>query len=189
MRKCLKAVFNAVCVLLVLPSAAVGAFGRWKAVFRFFGQLYALFPGVPGQYVRRAYYVLTLEACSFNSCFEHGTFFAHREATVESGVYIGAYCILGRARIGANSQIASNVHILSGRRQHHRDEQGQIQGAETGTFECIAIGADCWIGTSAVIMADVGEGCTVGAGSVVARPIPPGKVAVGIPARAIKPVS
>jgi acetyltransferase-like isoleucine patch superfamily enzyme len=34
-------------------------------------------------------------------------------------------------------------------------------------------------------MADVGDGSTIGAGSVVTRPIPPGSVAVGSPARVL----
>jgi maltose O-acetyltransferase len=35
-------------------------------------------------------------------------------------------------------------------------------------------------------MADIGEGTTIGAGSVVTRPIPPRSVAVGNPAKVIK---
>jgi len=50
----------------------------------------------------------------------------------------------------------------------------------------VAIGADCWIGAAAVIMADIGEGTTIGAGSVVTKPIPAGVVAVGSPARVIR---
>jgi len=53
----------------------------------------------------------------------------------------------------------------------------------------VTIGADCWIGAAAIIMADVGAGSTIGAGSVVSRPIPPRSVAVGSPARVIKTVA
>jgi len=35
-------------------------------------------------------------------------------------------------------------------------------------------------------MAEIGEGTTIGAGSVVTRPIPPRSVAVGSPAKVIK---
>lgn len=45
------------------------------------------------------------------------------------------------------------------------------------------IGADCWIGDAAVIMADIGDGATVGAGSVVTRSVPPATVVAGNPAR------
>jgi len=45
---------------------------------------------------------------------------------------------------------------------------------------------DCWIGASAVIMASVGVGTTIGAGAVVVRPIEAGVVAVGNPARTLE---
>ena len=50
----------------------------------------------------------------------------------------------------------------------------------------VPIGADCWIGAGAIVMAAVGEKTTIGAGSVVTRPIPPRSVAVGNPAKVIK---
>src|ERR1019366_2203458 len=115
-----------------------------------------------------------------------GTFFAHREATVAPQVYIGSYCVLGRVTIGERTQIASGVQILSGRRQHVRNADGRISGSLEGDFTPVLIGADCWIGAAAIVMADVGVRCTIGAGSVVSRPIPAGSVAVGSPARVIR---
>jgi acetyltransferase-like isoleucine patch superfamily enzyme len=35
-------------------------------------------------------------------------------------------------------------------------------------------------------MAEVGKGCTISAGSVVTRPIPPGSIAAGNPARVLQ---
>ncbi len=35
-------------------------------------------------------------------------------------------------------------------------------------------------------MADVGEECVIGAGSVVTKPIPPWSIAVGVPARVLR---
>jgi acetyltransferase-like isoleucine patch superfamily enzyme len=84
------------------------------------------------------------------------------------------------------TQIASQVQILSGRRQHVRDEAGRISGSEAGTFEAVEIGPDCWIGASAIIMAAVGAGTTIGAGAVVVNDIPGGVVAVGNPARVVR---
>ena len=46
--------------------------------------------------------------------------------------------------------------------------------------------ADCWIGASSIIMADVGAQSTIGAGSVVVKDIPAHVVAVGVPAKAVK---
>jgi maltose O-acetyltransferase len=50
----------------------------------------------------------------------------------------------------------------------------------------VVIGPDCWIGSSAIVMANVGSGTTIGAGSVVVKDIPAGVVAAGNPARIIR---
>jgi maltose O-acetyltransferase len=52
----------------------------------------------------------------------------------------------------------------------------------------VEIGSDCWIGMGVCVLpgARIGEGCVVGAGSVVADEITPFTVAVGNPAKAIK---
>jgi len=186
MKRMIKAIVNGLFILIMSPAGVLSAFGRVRGMFEFFSRLFSFVPGIIGDYARRAYYVMTLQSCSMQCCISFGTFFAHREALVEDGVYIGSYCIIGRAHIGARTQIASNVHILSGQHQHRRDENGNILGSESGHFEEITIGANCWIGTSAVVMANVGEGSTIGAGSVVTKNIPPGVVAVGSPARVIK---
>ena len=78
------------------------------------------------------------------------------------------------------------MQILSGRRQHSRDASGKIRGSEEGEFERIEIGADCWIGAAAIVMAPVGQGTSIGAGAVVVKPVEAGVVAVGNPARVLK---
>lgn len=52
----------------------------------------------------------------------------------------------------------------------------------------VVIGANCWIGTKAVITAGVtlGDGCVIGAGAVVTRNVPAGAIAAGVPARVLK---
>jgi len=182
----LKAIVRGVCLILVFPCAAAAAFGRCEPLYTLFAQSYAMAPGILGDYLRIAFYKLTLEKCSLSSRVSFGSFFAHPEARLGANAYIGSYCIIGRAAIGERTQIASGVQILSGSRQHVRDEDGEISGAEQGIFTTVGIGAHCWIGAAAVVMADVGEGATVGAGSVVTRPIPPRSVAAGNPARVIR---
>ena len=48
-----------------------------------------------------------------------------------------------------------------------------------------------WIGSNAVVLPAVriGYGSVVGAGSVVSRDIPPMVVAVGVPARVLRPIT
>jgi acetyltransferase-like isoleucine patch superfamily enzyme len=52
----------------------------------------------------------------------------------------------------------------------------------------VEIGADCWIGMGVCILpgARLGDGCVVGAGSVVTGELGPDSVAVGNPARALR---
>jgi virginiamycin A acetyltransferase len=182
-----KSLAHAVFLLLAFFPALLSAFGRLEPVFLLFAQACALTPGTLGDYLRIAYYKLTLDDCALDSRIQFGSFFAHPQAKVGSGVYIGAYCVLGRTEIGDRTQIASGVQILSGRRQHVRDQNGRILGSDHGEFTSISIGADCWIGAAAIVMADIAEGSTVGAGSVVIHAIPANSVAVGNPARVVKP--
>lgn len=187
MKHLVKNVVHAAFLAFAFPMALLSLFGRFESAYRLFSQICALFPGLPGDYFRVAFYRMTLEDCSQQSCIQFGSFFSHPKARVGKSVYIGSYCILGQAIIGDRTQIASAVQILSGRHQHSRNMEGRILGAEKESFHSVTIGPDCWIGAAAVIMADVGQGSTIGAGSVVTRPIPPGSVAVGSPARVLKP--
>ena len=186
MKAILKGLLNTFFLILAWPGAALSGFGRLTGVYRMFAHAAALVPGLPGDYLRIAYYRWTLESCSLESRVEFGSFFAHPQAAVGRGVYIGPYCVFGRTRIGDRTQIASGVQILSGRRQHARAEDGSITGAEHVVFETVTVGADCWLGAAAIVMADVGEGATIGAGSVVTKPIPARSVAVGSPARVVE---
>ncbi len=189
LRNVMKRTGWAVALLLTFPWAVLAAFGRFKAGFAFFAQALSLVPGLPGSYLRVAFYAMTLRSCSFNSHIGIGTFFAHCQASVGDRVYIGSLCVLGQTHIGDRTQIASGVQVLSGRRQHGRSQDGRIAGAEEGVFDTVPIGSDCWIGAGAIVMAEIGEGTTIGAGSVVTRPIPSRSVAVGNPARVIKSTS
>ncbi|MDZ7639317.1 MAG: DapH/DapD/GlmU-related protein [Bryobacterales bacterium] len=184
-----KSVLMALSMAVVLPSALLSAFGRNLVVYQFFAHLHALIPGLPGDYLRAAYYRWTLEGFGNDSRIQFGSYFAHPEARVGRGVYIGVMNIFGRTTIGDECQIASAVQILSGNRQHRRREDGSLSGSEDGAFEMVSIGKGCWIGAGAIVMADIGENTTVGAGSVVTKALPPNCTAVGSPARVVEPGS
>ena len=182
LRKAIKVTVQALSLLIALPFAALAGFGRFSHGFHSIAQLFALVPGLIGDYVRVAFYVLTLQKCALRSRISFGSFFAHSSSVVGQGVYIGAYCVLGSCEIGEGTQIASHVQILSGRHQHHREADGYLHGAKEKNFSHVTIGEHCWIGAAAVIMADVGPETTIGAGAVVTRNVPGGVVAVGNPA-------
>lgn len=179
----IKRIVQGVAFVMIIPAALLCAFGRIGILYNVFAQLYALAPGIPGDYLRIAFYKLTLQECSLDSRVSFGAFFAHPEAKLGARVYIGSYCVLGRVKIGPRTQIATGVQVLSGRHQHTRDADGRISGSEQGSFMAVEIGADCWIGAAAIVMADIGDNTTIGAGSVVTKPIPANSTAVGNPAR------
>src|SRR5262249_30475500 len=94
----------------------------------------------------------------------------------------GSRCTLGMCRIEDHATIGSNVDLLSGRRQHaFADPEKPVQ-TQARAYTPLRLGRNCWIGNSAVVMADIGECAVVGAGSVVVKPVPAGAVAVGNPA-------
>jgi virginiamycin A acetyltransferase len=179
-KRCVQAIF----LCLALLPALLAGFGRGKLGFEFFAQAFALVPGVIGDYLRVAYYKLTLTACPIDWDIQFGSFFAHPQVTVGRHVYIGSYCVLGLVDIGDRTHIATAVQVLSGSRQHARDGAGMID-LEHGTLSRVTIGADCWLGAGALVMASIGERSTIGAGSVVVRAIPADSIAVGAPARVV----
>jgi acetyltransferase-like isoleucine patch superfamily enzyme len=186
MKLLVKRLLQGLSLAIAFLPALVSGFGRIATLFTIGAQSLSQVPGLPGDYVRIAFYKLTLKRCSLESRISFGSFFAHPEAEIGERVYIGSYCVLGRCTIGDRTQIASHVQILSGRRQHGRDESGQVAGSDEEAFETVPIGADCWIGAGAIVMAPVGAKTTIGAGAVVVAAIESEAVAVGNPARVIK---
>lgn len=183
MRRFLKACVNAFFLVFAFVPALLAGFGRVKPVYTFFAQTFATAPGGIGDYLRGAYYRMTLDAFGFSSRVSYGSFFAHPEAKIGMGVYVGSYCILGRVAIGDGTLLASGVQVLSGGHQHTRSSEGEAFSG--GEFVRVSIGSDSWIGAAATVMADVGSRTTIGAGSVVTKPVPDDCVAVGNPARVI----
>jgi acetyltransferase-like isoleucine patch superfamily enzyme len=78
------------------------------------------------------------------------------------------------------------VHITSGRHTHGTGEASVPIRDQEGTATIVRVGAGSWIGSAAVVMADVGKNSVVGAGAVVTSPIPDNVVAAGVPAKVIK---
>ena len=113
-----------------------------------------------------------------------------------------------RISVGAHTQIGERVYLWAG------DTSGRITIGEQCRFgpevfvtasdygllpdqpiahqerneRDVAIGNDVWLGARVFVGAGVtiGDGCVVSAGSVVTKSLPPGSVAVGIPARIVR---
>jgi virginiamycin A acetyltransferase len=156
-------------------------------LFNFWGEIFALFPGVPGAVTRCIYYKLTVKHCSMSAYLSFGVSIAHRETYIGDRVIISGYTTVGRCQIGEGTGIGGGCRIISGRREHSIDSRG-VDFSLPMKRSSIKIGKRVWIGDGSIIMADVGDGSVIGAGSVVTKPIGDHSVAVGNPARIIRRV-
>jgi virginiamycin A acetyltransferase len=155
------------------------AFAGWS-------QAFSLLPGLTGEYLRAAFYRLVLPEFGENARITFGTIFSHPTATVGRSVYVGAFCALGDVALERDVLIASHVSIANGKSQHGIDRLDVPIREQPGVWSRVTIGEDSWIGDRAVVLADVGRHCVIGAGSVVTQPIPDYAIAVGVPARVIR---
>jgi virginiamycin A acetyltransferase len=186
----LKSAINRLALFSVLPAflayrLAAWAIGAEKA-FPGWSQAFALIPGQTGTYVRRAFYRLVLARCEPGCCLCFGTVFAHPTAEVGRNVYVGVYCCLGTVTLEDDVLISSHVSIPSGGKQHGIDRLDLPIREQPGIWSRVTIGRDSWIGDRAVVLADIGHHCVIGAGSVVTEPIPDYAVAVGVPAKVVR---
>jgi len=126
-------------------------------------------------------------------------------STVENEVTIGPFSHLRPgAHIGTRSEIGNYAEIKNSRlgthvRQHHMSYLGDAEvgsetnvgaGTITANYDGVAkhrttIGEGVFLGVDTMLRAPVtlGDGSKTGAGSVVTRDVPAGKLAVGVPAR------
>lgn len=114
-------------------------------------------------------------------------FFANFNFTVQDDgeVTIGDYC-----NFGPNVTIVTPVHpMVAGERRAMRTAEGETK------LLCYAkpvhIGNDCWFGANVTVCPGVtiGNGCVIGAGSVVTRDIPANSFAAGVPCRVIREIT
>jgi bifunctional UDP-N-acetylglucosamine pyrophosphorylase/glucosamine-1-phosphate N-acetyltransferase len=130
-------------------------------------------------------------------------------AVVEDGASVGPFShlrpgsVVGRGAQVGNYAELKNTHLGAGSRQHHVSYLGDARvgadvnigaGAITANYDGTAkhpttIGDGAFIGVDTMLIApiDVGDGARTGAGAVVTRDVPAGKLAVGVPARIREP--
>jgi virginiamycin A acetyltransferase len=186
----LKLAAEALATLAVLPAFALYAAGRLALgpakAFPGWSQLFSLAPGLTGAYLRRAFYRLVFRHCGAGSFVGFGTVFSHPGCSLGRNVYVGVFCCLGEVTLEDDVLIGSHVAIMNGSEQHGTARLDIPVREQPGRWPHVTVGRDTWVGDRAVIMADVGRHCVVGAGSVVTKPLPDYAIAVGSPARVVR---
>jgi bifunctional UDP-N-acetylglucosamine pyrophosphorylase/glucosamine-1-phosphate N-acetyltransferase len=130
-------------------------------------------------------------------------------STVEDGASVGPYSHLRPgSHVGAHAEIGNFAEIKNSTlgprvKQHHMSYLGDAEigaGTNVGAGTITAnwdgraknrtkIGEKAFLGVDTMLVApvEVGEGAKTGAGAVVTRNVPAGKLAVGVPARIREP--
>jgi acetyltransferase-like isoleucine patch superfamily enzyme len=87
--------------------------------------------------------------------------------------------------IGSGTAIGAGFRLSA---QEHDLSAGEEIGSTAGKGRGISIGRNCWLGNDVKVLDGVGlgDGCVVGAGSVVTRSFPPKSVVAGVPARLLR---
>jgi virginiamycin A acetyltransferase len=190
MKKLLKNTANGLALVLVWPCYLGYRTGRLvmdpQKAFAGWSQAFSLIPGLCGVYLRRAFYRLVLPRCDTDVCLSFGTVFSHPTAEVGRSVYVGLYCCLGDVTLEDDVLIGSQVSVMNGGEQHGIERLDVPIREQPGKWPRVTIGQDTWIGDRAVVLADVGKHCVIGAGAVVCNPIPDYAIALGVPARVIR---
>jgi bifunctional UDP-N-acetylglucosamine pyrophosphorylase/glucosamine-1-phosphate N-acetyltransferase len=130
-------------------------------------------------------------------------------STVDDGALVGPYSHLrAGSHVGANAEVGNfaevkNANLGAGVKQHHMSYLGDAEiGAGTnvgaGTITAnwdgrvknrTTVGERVFLGVDTMLVApvEVGDGAKTGAGAVVTKNVPAGKLAVGVPARIREP--
>ncbi len=189
-REAMKAAAHALAWAAVTPSVL-----SWHVRRRLVGadralesatEAWGLVPGLSGQFLRRAFLSRVLTECSRSAVIGFGTVLSSAHATIAAGAYVGPRCHLGWAHIETGALVGAGVHVPSGGQTHGFADPSTPIRDQPGLKQPVRIGTGAWIGSGAIILADVGAGTVVAAGAVVTRPLPGNVVAAGVPARIVK---
>lgn len=122
-----------------------------------------------------------------NVVINFGTFFGDSRISIGNNVWLGPFNYVDWSEIGDDVYTAQHCIILAGGHHHGFDRADlTIREQSPGKMTKVIISNDVWIGANAVVMADVGQGCVIGAGSVVTRKVEPYSISAGNPARLIR---
>lgn len=105
--------------------------------------------------------------------------------TLAREVFLGPFVVIyghGGVSIGERTLVAMHSRILSS--NHAVPPFGTDIRSQPDVLLTTAIGRDVWLGAGVTVLGgvNIGDGCVVGAGAVVTKSLPPGAIAMGVPA-------
>jgi len=129
------------------------------------------------------------------------------QVRIGEGAIVCAYTILeghgGSIELGDDSLINSHCHVFGETlieeeaivgpgcviNAHQHSINDPLHRRHSVSKAPVRIGRGAWLGSNVVVMTGIviGEGAVVGAGAVVTHDVQPHEIAVGIPARALRP--
>lgn len=180
--KMIKNSYHLLAFLAALPFLVMVRLTRYVYIAEFI----SLIPFRIGEIIRYYFYKNTLAACGEDVVISFGTIISYPDTKIGSHVWIGTYNIFGHVDIGNYTLTAQGCDFLSGAHLHGFTDLDTPIRYQPGQPGRIKIGPDIWVGANATVMANIGQGCVVGAGSVVSKDIPDYSIAVGNPARVIR---
>jgi acetyltransferase-like isoleucine patch superfamily enzyme len=139
-----------------------------------------------GVYLRGAFLAVVLEHFDRSASVHFGTLFSQTRARIDANVYVGPRCHLGLVHLESDVLLAAGVHVPSGANTHGTDDIDTPIREQAGSRTRVRIGAGTWVGSAAVVLADVGRHSVIAAGAVVTRPVDDFVVAGGVPAKTLK---
>lgn len=158
----------------------------------FAGQYQVIAPDVVlGDGVRISSFV-NLYGCSIGDATTIGAF-----VEIQAGAVIGARCkvsshtfVCDGVSVDDGCFIGHGVTFINDRLPRAVTAEGDVQGDDDWELVPTIVGKGASIGSGATIMGGVtiGPGALVAAGAVVTKDVPPGMMAVGVPAHVVGPV-
>ena len=153
----------------------------------------------PARLIRRPVYIRGKKGMSFGAGFTTGYRCRFEIFNVESGIKlkIGENCKIGdnvhivaseNVTIGDGCLMASNIFI-SDTNHGSNEDPSEIPPDERPLTSCpVSIGNNVWIGEGVCVLpgAKIGDGCIIGAHSIVKGEIPAYTIVVGAPAKVVK---
>lgn len=141
-----------------------------------------LFPDAEGLYLQGPIFLDYGTLIRFGkNCYANFNFTAIETCEIEIG---------DNVYMGPNVTLASATHPLcyEERNTYQRDD-GEWTDREYG--RPIRIGSNCWLASGVTVCggAEIGDGCVIGAGSVVTHSIPANSFAAGNPCRVIREIT